>query len=155
MNSCIVNTPFCDLKIYCQADKIVAVDFIKSAQLKQNVSNDLLELVKLQLQAYCQSSANSFDLPLSPQGTDFQQRVWTELLHIPPGQVKTYGEIAHLLSTSPRAVGNACRNNPIPLIIPCHRVVSQKGIGGFAGATEGNYLKIKRRLLEHEGVEIQ
>jgi len=155
MSSCIINTPFCDLKVHCQADKIVAVDFVKSGQAGQDSSHNLLKQVKQQLQAYCRSSAILFDLPLAPKGTNFQQRVWAELCKIPPGQVKTYGEIAQQLATSPRAVGNACRKNPIPVIIPCHRVVSQKGIGGFAGATDGDYLQIKRHLLRHEGVEIQ
>ena len=154
MSSCIINTPFCCLKIHCHADKIVAVDFIDPEQETPIISHNLLKQVEQQLQAYCQSSVHQFDLPLSPRGTEFQQRVWAELCKIPAGQVKTYGDIARRLATSPRAVGNACRKNPIPVIIPCHRVVSKKGIGGFAGATDGDYLKIKHSLLSHEGVEI-
>jgi len=152
MTSCIISTPFCTLKIHCQDDKIVAVSFTESQRVTKKISHPLLRRVAQQMQTYY-SSKRPFDLPLAAQGTDFQRRVWAELSKIPFGQVKTYGEIALQLSTSPRAVGNACRKNPIVLIVPCHRVVSQKGIGGFSGATDGAFLRIKQRLLSHEGVE--
>ncbi|MCW9013256.1 MAG: methylated-DNA--[protein]-cysteine S-methyltransferase [Gammaproteobacteria bacterium] len=114
----------------------------------------ILQEVKDQILQYCHSADFQFDLALSPQGTDFQQRVWQCLIAIPAGQVRTYGDIAAELGSSPRAVGNACRANPIPLIIPCHRVVSRAGIGGFAGDISGGKVKLKQRLLRHEGVEI-
>ena len=91
---------------------------------------------------------------LSPEGTLFQKSVWHELTKIPIGQTRTYGEIANKLNSSARAVGNACRKNPIQIIIPCHRVVSAKGLGGYAGKTEGKQIKIKRWLLSHEGVQL-
>jgi methylated-DNA-[protein]-cysteine S-methyltransferase len=153
-SSCIISTPFCDLKIHCEANKVASVEFIKGHPASKSLSSDLLSQVDEQLKAYSQSSRFRFDLPLVSQGTDFQQRVWAELRKIPSGQVRTYGEIAEILGSSPRAVGNACRKNPVPVIVPCHRVVSKTGIGGFSGATGGEYLKIKRRLLAHEGVEI-
>ncbi len=105
-----------------------------------------------QLQHYLRDSAVGFSLPLQLLGTDFQKRVWQALTRISRGSVRTYGEIASELNTSPRAVGNACRANPVPLLVPCHRVVSACGIGGFAGATRGRRLEIKRWLLQHEGV---
>jgi methylated-DNA-[protein]-cysteine S-methyltransferase len=88
--------------------------------------------------------------PLAPEGTPFQRRVWKELQRIPPGARLTYGELAERLKTAPRTVGGACRANPIPLLIPCHRVVAANGDGGFAGHTRGHWLEIKRWLLEHE-----
>ena len=88
--------------------------------------------------------------PVAPQGTPFQQRVWRALMEIAPGERLTYGELARRLQTGPRAVGGACRANPIPLLIPCHRVVAAKGDGGFAGHRDGPWLAIKRWLLEHE-----
>ena len=115
---------------------------------------ELMQRVVEQIMAYCQSPQRMFDLPLELEGTEFQQGVWRALLTIPPGQVKTYGELARELKTSPRAVGNACRQNPVPLIIPCHRVVAKQGIGGFGGVTQGRVLAIKQQLLRHEGVEI-
>jgi len=154
LRNCILSTSFCDLKIHCRGDKIVSTEFIKNGTPTKSLSHDLLKQVAQQLKAYAQSSNYRFDLPLAIQGTDFQQKVWAELRKIPSGQVRTYGEIAQKLNSSPRAVGNACRKNPFPVIVPCHLVVSKTGIGGFAGATEGEYMKIKRQLLAHEGVEI-
>jgi methylated-DNA-[protein]-cysteine S-methyltransferase len=84
-------------------------------------------------------------------GTAFQRRVWRALSIIPPGQVRTYGELARSLASSPRAVGNAARANPWPLVVPCHRLVASQGLGGYGGATQGRGLAIKRWLLAHEG----
>jgi methylated-DNA-[protein]-cysteine S-methyltransferase len=104
-----------------------------------------------QLNEYFESHATDFDLPLALQGTLFQRRLWAELTRIPFGQTRTYGEIARLLGSSPRAVGQACRANPCPIVVPCHRVVAIKGLGGFAGDTSGCKLAVKRWLLDHEG----
>jgi len=101
------------------------------------------------------SSAKSFSaIPLSPKGTDFQKSVWAELSKIPLGETRTYGQIAKSLNSSPRAVGNACRRNPVQIIIPCHRVISANGIGGYVGEMAGKQLDIKRWLLKHEGVTV-
>lgn len=90
------------------------------------------------------------NIPLAPAGTPFQRRVWRALCRIPPGQVRSYGELARALGTSARAVGGACRANPIPVLIPCHRVVSANGEGGFMGKTAGRAMTLKRWLLRHE-----
>ncbi len=89
--------------------------------------------------------------PLQPCGTSFRQRVWQRLQRIPPGEVMTYGALAYELGSSPRAVAGACRDNPIPILIPCHRVVAAKGAGGYMGKTAGRALAIKLWLLQHEG----
>ncbi len=86
-------------------------------------------------------------------GTPFQQRVWRELIRIPPGNTRSYGELAKSLRSSPRAVAGACRRNPLPLLVPCHRVVAKDGPGGFMGRTDGSALAIKQWLLQHEGHE--
>lgn len=117
-------------------------------------ADELLRQALEQIESYIKDPVYPFDLPLVLRGTSFQQRVWQALREIPAGQVKTYGQLAAELSSSAQAVGNACRNNPIPLIIPCHRVVSASGIGGFSGQTEGEKISLKRHLLAHEGVEI-
>lgn len=88
--------------------------------------------------------------PLAPAGTPFQQRVWRALADIPPGQTRTYGELATQLGTAPRAVGGALRANPIPIIIPCHRILAAQGLGGYAGASEEGRRR-KAWLLAHEG----
>ncbi len=95
-------------------------------------------------------TAADMPLPLLPQGTPFQQTVWLALCEIPTGTTKTYGELASELNTSPRALANACRKNPFPLIIPCHRVIAKTGIGGYAGHTSGKLLEIKTALLHYE-----
>ena len=102
------------------------------------------------LGAYFADPAATFDLPLDPSGTPFQRDVWRQLHVIEVGRTRCYGDIAQRLRTSARAVGNACRANPIALIVPCHRVVSIQGLGGYAGATSGWKLSVKKWLLEHE-----
>ena len=104
-----------------------------------------------QLNAYFEGRCFVFDLPLALAGTPFQQRVWAALQAIPPGQTRTYGELARELGSAPRAIGQACRANPCPIVVPCHRVVARQGLGGFAGDTSGRRLAAKRWLLEHEG----
>jgi len=84
-------------------------------------------------------------------GTPYQQRVWLALQQIPVGEVRTYGELAAQLGSSARAVAQACRSNPLTILIPCHRVISATGLGGYMGQTEGEALEIKRWLLHHEG----
>jgi methylated-DNA-[protein]-cysteine S-methyltransferase len=85
------------------------------------------------------------------QGTAFQRRVWQAIAAIPVGQTRTYGQIARQIGSGPRAVANACGANNTPLLIPCHRVVAQNGIGGFMQSKQ-NGLLIKQWLLAHEGV---
>ena len=101
-----------------------------------------------QINNYFKGTRKKFSLSLRPYGTKFQNRVWSVLMAIPYGKVKTYGEVARKLKTSPRAIGNACGQNPIPLIIPFHRVVGASGsLTGYRG---GYGLKTKAFLLEHE-----
>jgi methylated-DNA-[protein]-cysteine S-methyltransferase len=104
-----------------------------------------------QLGAYFRDPRFRFDLPMESAGTPFQRRVWEVLRAIPSGETRTYGALAAELGTSPRAVGGACRANPVPLVVPCHRVVAADGLGGFSGATAGPRLAAKRWLLVHEG----
>jgi methylated-DNA-[protein]-cysteine S-methyltransferase len=87
---------------------------------------------------------------LKPEGTSFQKKVWDEISKIPKGNTLEYGQIAKILSSSPRAVGQACGSNPIPLVIPCHRVVSKSGLGGFMHHSDGSPISVKKWLLSHE-----
>lgn len=106
------------------------------------------------VRAFLDNPGNRPVLKLKPRGSTYQLRVWRALQNIAPGTVLTYGELAERTGSGARAVGNACRRNPVPLLIPCHRVIARSGIGGFAGQREGRLLAIKRWLLRHEGVEI-
>lgn len=110
----------------------------------------LAKLVTDQLKDYFCNPRTAFTFPLKPHGTVFQKRVWHELQNIDRGHPKTYGQLARRLNSGARAVGNACRRNPIPIVIPCHRVVSVVGIGGFAGVQQGPQLTLKKWLLDHE-----
>jgi methylated-DNA-[protein]-cysteine S-methyltransferase len=105
-----------------------------------------------QIERYLADGEFRFDLPLAPTGTAFRRRVWNALSAIPAGESRTYGELARQLHTAPRAIGGACGANPIPLVVPCHRVVGAHGsLGGFMGVTDGDPIAIKRWLLAHEG----
>lgn len=103
-----------------------------------------------ELDAYWQSPAHPIDVLFVPQGTPFQLRVWHALLAIPAGQPTTYGALAKRLGTAARAVGQACASNPLPILIPCHRVVAANGPGGFMHASSGAPLDVKTWLLAHE-----
>jgi len=147
-----------DLILEFEDEQLLSLSIEESSEqrLGSNIkSNSKLEKsIRQPLENYFSSSIPFETITLSPKGTSFQKAVWRELTQIPLGETRTYGEIANKLHSSPRAVGNACRKNPIAIIIPCHRVVSAKGIGGYAGATEGKQLNIKRWLLNHEGVQL-
>ena len=121
---------------------------------KSNTNNENIEETLLQLKNYFSSVSSFHSKLLAPVGTSFQKAVWSELSKIPLGEIRTYGDIAKKLNSSARAVGNACRKNPIQIIIPCHRVISAKGLGGYAGETDGKQINIKRWLLSHEGIEV-
>lgn len=106
---------------------------------------------RAQIEDYFGRRRRAFALRLAPQGTAFQQRVWAELRRIPPGQTRSYGEIARTLKSSARAVGGASGRNPLCVVVPCHRVVGSDGsLTGFAFGT-----RIKRLLLEAEGVRLR
>lgn len=108
---------------------------------------------KEQLTEYFAGSRRAFDLPLAPRGTPFQQRVWQALCGIPYGAVRTYGDVARDIGQplAVRAVGQANGRNPLPIVIPCHRVIAGDGtIGGYSGG-----LHVKHRLLALEGIELK
>ncbi len=162
VSSVIVQTPIGRILIRATSAALIAVEFVDNVGATLAVvlseNNDELELSPFfkkalrQFTLYFRDPSYQFTLPVLLNGTSFQQSVWRVLQNIPPGQTRTYGELACQLQTSPRAVGNACRANPIPIIIPCHRVISKQGLGGFAGKTSGKLINVKRWLLCHEGL---
>ncbi|MCP4819509.1 MAG: methylated-DNA--[protein]-cysteine S-methyltransferase, partial [Shimia sp.] len=86
-----------------------------------------------QLVGYIEDAANGFDLPLRVEASEFQQAVCDAMLAIPLGETKTYGELSKELGVPAQAIGQGCGGNPIPVIIPCHRVLGANGLGGFSG----------------------
>lgn len=103
-----------------------------------------------QLFRYFEDGTWRFELPIDAEGTAFQHRVWRALRGIPAGATRAYGDLARELGTSARAVGGACRRNPVPIVVPCHRVVAGAGPGGFMGERGGAPLAVKEWLLAHE-----
>ena len=112
--------------------------------------NPLAEHAARQLEAYRQDPNSTFDLPLVIEGTELQKAVWRAMCAIPRGKTRTYGDIAREVGAEARAVGQACGDNRLPIVIPCHRVVAADGIGGFSHARSGFPLEAKRWLLAHE-----
>jgi methylated-DNA-[protein]-cysteine S-methyltransferase len=113
--------------------------------------------VTTQLREYFAGTRRDFDLPLAPRGTDFRNRVWDALRAIPFGETRTYRDIAAQVGQPKgmQAVGQANRHNPIPIVIPCHRVIAMNGIGGYSGEDgDGKELDTKRWLLRHEGIVV-
>lgn len=126
------------------------VAFVAASEALLRPQSEVAAYALAQLELYFRNPRWPFDLPLLLQGSPFQQRVWQALREIPAGSTVTYGQLAWRLDSSARAVGSACRANPIPIVVPCHRVVAAGGIGGFMGQCEGREIAIKRWLLQYE-----
>ncbi len=143
-------TPFGVVGIRCTDDALTGVEFFASNTKPQPPRSAIARRVCEQLSAYIADPDFRFDIPCQPGGTEHQNKVWQTMRAIPRGQVRTYGDLAAQLGSSARAVGQACGNNPLPIVIPCHRVVGKSGMGGFMHHGGGHPLHIKRWLLEHE-----
>jgi methylated-DNA-[protein]-cysteine S-methyltransferase len=148
MSQVSLHSPVGDISISQDGEDIVAIDWGWGRD--QSPTPLLKEAVK-QLNAYFDGKLEAFNLPLKPHGTDFQQRVWRAMCKIPYGKVRTYGALALKLKSGARPVGTACGRNPIPIIIPCHRVLGTQSLGGYSG--EGG-LETKVALLRLEGADI-
>ncbi len=142
--------PFGVLGIRCETDALTGIEFLAPGATPQVPVNAFARTTCEQLTAYFEHAEFHFDLPLKLNGTAHQSKVWQAMSVIPSGQTRHYGDLALQLDSSPRAVGQACGSNPIPIVIPCHRVVSKAGIGGFMHHSSGYSLDIKRWLLTHE-----
>ncbi len=118
---------------------------------RDQAATPLLERGRNQLHAYFDGELDRFDLPLAPRGTAYRQRVWEALRRIPYGRTACYGELAGQIGGSARSVGGANAANPIPILIPCHRVVANAGLGGYSGG-EGILTKTWLLNLERSGV---
>ncbi len=128
---------------------LAGIDYVHDLPAQDPTDNISEEVVR-QLGCYFEDPQWCFDLPLDLAGTQFQQRLWQALNKVPPGTVDTYGQLAHRLNSGAQAVGQACRRNPVPVVVPCHRIVSRQGLGGYAGEIDGEKMSIKRALLAHE-----
>jgi methylated-DNA-[protein]-cysteine S-methyltransferase len=141
------NSPVGPLTLFEEDGVIVAVDW---GWPPESDETPLLLQARDQLEEYFEGRRQDFDLPLQPAGTDFQRKVWAALEAIPFGATRSYGELAAELGTAPRALGGACGRNPIPILIPCHRVLgADKKLGGYSGM---DGIETKEFLLRLEGV---
>jgi len=142
--------PFALLGIRTESGALAGIEFLPKTGKALAARNPLAERACSQIERYLADPEFRFDLPLIEGGTPFQRRVWRKIAAIGPGRTRSYGEIARELVSAPRAVGQACGANPVPLVVPCHRVLAAGGIGGFAHHEAGFHLAIKRWLLAHE-----
>ncbi|MBI4756713.1 MAG: methylated-DNA--[protein]-cysteine S-methyltransferase [Betaproteobacteria bacterium] len=144
----VVAAPGFALGVRCTGSHITEIRFLPP-QPEMPATTPLAAEAASQLRAWLADPDFAFDLPLAAAGTAFQNRVWGQVLAIPRGATRSYGELARALDSAPRAVGQACGANPYPVVVPCHRVVAAGGTGGFAHSREGPLLDIKHWLLAH------
>lgn len=149
-----MNSPIGKLTLVAEEQGITRIEFESSTRVaKDSPSNEHLDQCELQLREYFNGTRTEFDVKLSPKGTEFQLEVWNQLLDVGFGETTSYGDIARRIDRpkAMRAVGAANVANPIPIIVPCHRIIgSNRTLTGYAGG-----LAIKRWLLEHEGIKIE
>ena len=142
-----LHSPIGDLTVTEEDGSIISLDWGWVPE-KWQTATPLLETALEQLNQYFDGEIGDFDLPLDPSGTDFQKQVWAEMLKIPAGHTRSYGEVAKTLKSAAQPVGTACGANPIPIIIPCHRILAAGGkMGGYSG--DGG-LDTKKALLRLE-----
>jgi methylated-DNA-[protein]-cysteine S-methyltransferase len=146
------DAPIGRLVLECDGDVLIGLWLPNERRHARNDADDVPPVLKetsSQLDEYFEGERTDFDVQMELDGTDFQREVWTELTRIPYGETISYGELARRVGrpSAPRAVGQANGRNPIPIIVPCHRVLASNGIGGYGGG-----LKVKRQLLAVEGV---
>lgn len=150
IQSATLDSPVGRITVRSENGEITRLSWTPDAALAGPERSNLMSETVSQLNAYFSGSLTKFDLPLAPAGTNFQKSVWNEMLKIPIGRTRTYGEVALTLGSAARAVGNACGANPVPIIIPCHRILAGNGMGGFSGA---GGVATKQTLLDLEGYQ--
>jgi len=147
----IMDSPVGPLQLIAAGETLTGILFLDSgAGAEPTCASPLLADARRQLAAYFRGELQRFDLPLAPAGTAFQKSVWRALAEIPWGETRSYGELARAIGrpTAARAVGAANGANPLPIVLPCHRVIGASGtLTGYAGGLER-----KRRLLALEGL---
>jgi methylated-DNA-[protein]-cysteine S-methyltransferase len=146
----VIEFPKMKVAVATREERVAEIRYLPPDAPSKRPENALAERAARQLERYREDADAKFDLPLLIEGTEFQRRLWHALCEIPRGKTLTYGEMARKLGGEARAVGQACGDNKLPIVIPCHRVVAAEGIGGFAHATDGYLIEAKRWLLLHE-----
>jgi methylated-DNA-[protein]-cysteine S-methyltransferase len=149
-----VDFPKMKVGVVVRDGRVVEIRYLPLSAPSVEPGDPVSEKAKRQLERYRDDPDATFDLPILVEGTELQKRVWQAMCAIPRGKTRTYGEIARELGADDwelnRAVGQACGDNKLPIVIPCHRVVAANGIGGFAHSSDGYLIEAKRWLLNHE-----
>jgi methylated-DNA-[protein]-cysteine S-methyltransferase len=150
----VIDFPKMKVAVETRDGRVRGIRYLPLTVAAKDPDNALAESAVRQLERYREDPDTKFDLPLQIDGTEFQRRLWDELCRIPRGRTLTYGEMARKLGgpdfESARQVGQACGDNRLPIVIPCHRVVAADGLGGFGHSSDGFLLEAKRWLLMHE-----
>lgn len=150
--SAVIAAPFAHLGLIVNENAVRLIDILPPTYPLLVSENSVVVQLSQALERYWRDPAVQFDLPLSYQGSQHQWQVWQAMLAIPVGQTRSYGDIARQIGSSPRAVGQACGANPLPILIPCHRVVGKTSRGGFMHRQDSEALSYKDWLLQHESV---
>ena len=146
----VIEFPKMKVAVATRGEQVTEIRYLPPGTAAKAPENALAERAARQLERYREDPDAKFDLPLLIEGTPFQRRLWDALCRIPRGRTLTYGELARKLGAEARAVGQACGDNKLPIVIPCHRVIAASGLGGFAHSTDGYLIEAKRWLLLHE-----
>ncbi len=145
-------TPFAVIGIVTDGAVVTSVRYLPRHTPPVPPQDRVAERACREIERYLADPAHRLAVPYGLAGTAFQRRVWREIEKLFPIKTTSYGEIARRLRTAPRAVGGACGANPVPLLVPCHRVLAMGGLGGFMGGRNAFPLSVKRWLLQHEGL---
>lgn len=146
-------TPFAVLGMVTDGSVLTSVRYLPRSTAPVAPLDRVAERACREIERYLADPEYLFTVPYRLDGTPFQQRVWREIEKLCPIKTITYGEMARRLRSGPRAVGGACGANPVPLLVPCHRVLAAGGaLGGFMGGRDPFPLSVKRWLLRHEGI---
>lgn len=147
----ILALPFTCVALYTLEEALIGLEFLPPSTELKPVQPGVARDVEEQLHTWSQNPHHQFNLPyIIKNGTAFQHRVWKAMCEIPVGETRSYGLLAQQLNSSPRAVGGACGRNPLPIIIPCHRITAKHALGGFNQQQSGWLIDVKRWLLTHE-----
>ncbi len=144
----LIATPVGTMSISASQDALESISWLDSAEPDAATDHPLLKEAARQLDAYFARRLKAFDLPLAPRSTKRGNELRNAIIAIPYGEVASYGEVARRADSGPRAIGQACQRNPLPIVVPCHRVIAAGGkIGYYSG---GKGISTKRQLLNHE-----
>lgn len=150
MEVCVLQSPLGPLRLSISAKGLQRLEYVAADSPLLEPNSALAKQASQQLMAYFEGDCQVFDLPIDLIGTCYQKQVWAELQQLYFSQTLSYGELAEKIASGARAVGNACRNNPLLIIVPCHRVLRKDAIGGYSGQSDGIMMQRKLWLLQHE-----